>query len=130
LIDKQITERELKSCHIKLLEGDIIVIEVKPNTEVLLEDVKEMVKTAGELGNNKLLKNLIVAGEYSSMNSQATLYMKSEEAHRFTRTEAIVISSLAQRIVGNFYLGIVTQKRPSKLFNSVEKAMEWLKSQP
>lgn len=113
----------------RLLDGDILMIEVKANTEVLLNDVKEMVNTAGELGNNRKLKNLIVAGEYSSMHTQATLYMKTEEAHRYTRVEAIVISSLAQRIVGNFYLGIVNLKRPSKLFNSVEKAIEWLTSQ-
>ena len=126
-VDNVIVERELNTCYIKLLEGDVLKIEVKPNTEVLLEDIKLMVNTAGELGNNRKLKNLIIAGAYSSMHAEATLFMKTEEAHRFTEKEAIVITSLAQRILGNFYLGIVSQKRPAKLFNSSDKALEWLR---
>lgn len=95
----------------------------------MLEDVQEMIATAGKLGEGRKLKNLVIANEYSSMSSEATAYMKSKEAHRYTKVEAVVISSLAQRIVGNFYLGIVSQNRPSKLFNEVEKALEWLDKQ-
>lgn len=50
------------------------------------------------------------------MSGEATANMKSEKVHRFTKTEAVVVHSLAQRIVGNFYLAIVSQNRPSKLF--------------
>lgn len=112
-----------------LLEGDIFVIDVKSGHEVLIEDVKEMISTAGTIGGGRKLKNLIVANEYASMSSEATAYMKTEEAHRFTKSEAVVINSLAQRIVGNFYLAIVSQTRPSKLFNEVDKAIDWLEKQ-
>lgn len=105
------------------------MFDIKSNMDVMLEDVQEMVNTAGELGNGKKFKNLIVAGPYSSMSTEATQFMKTPEAHLYTRSEAVVVSSLAQRIVGNFYLAIVTKRRPSRLFNSVEKALEWLNSQ-
>jgi len=124
LKEKAIT-KELKTCRVSLIEDGIIEFAVK---EVELSDVKEMVLTAGELGGGKMFKNLIIAGEYSSMSSEATQYMNSDEAHRYTIADAIVIDSLAQRILGNFYLGIVNKKRPSKLFNSKEKALHWLKS--
>lgn len=104
------------------------MFEVKPNFEVLLEDVIEMVETAGQIGSGNKYKNLIVAGQFSSISNEATAFMNTEEAHRFTKKEAIVINSLAQRILGNFYMGIVTKARPTKLFNSTEKAIYWLNS--
>lgn len=128
MLKEKVISKELKSCIVSLIGDDIIEFAVKEGCEVELTDVKEMVLTAGELGGGKMFKNLIIAGEYSSMTSEATQYMKSDEAHRYTIADAIVIDSLAQRILGNFYLGIVNKKRPSKLFNSKEKALGWLKS--
>lgn len=126
MVFNSVKSKELETSFIRLLKGDILVIEVKPDCEVSLREVQEMIVTAGELGEQKKLKNLIIAGPHSTLSPEATQYMKSEEAHRFTKLEAIVISSLAQRIVGNFYLGIVSKRRPSKLFNSTEKAIQWL----
>ena len=122
------TVKDLRSCSVRLVSESIIEFVVKDNMEVELPDVKEMIETAGEFGNGKQFKNLIVAGKYSSMSPEATQYMKTDEAHRYTLADAIVIDSLAQRILGNFYLGIVSKKRPSKLFNSKDKAIHWLNS--
>lgn len=128
MLKETVISKQLKSCRVSLIGNDIIEFVVKEGCEVDLADVKEMVLTAGELGGGRMFKNIIIAGKYSSMSSEATLYMKTDEAHRYTIADAIVIDSLAQRILGNFYLGIVNEKRPSKLFNSKEKALNWLKS--
>lgn len=128
LYTKVISVRELKSCFIRECIDDLLIYDVKFQHEVTLEDIMEMVETAGIIGGGKKFKILIIAGEYSSISNDATMFMKSEEAHRFTYKEAIVINSLAQRILGNFYMGIVQKKRPTTIFNSTEKAIAWLNS--
>jgi hypothetical protein len=107
----------------------IMVFETKANTEIELEDIKEMIACATQLLENKKNKNLIIAGKDSQITSEAQKFMQSDEANiNHPMAEAIVINSLAQRIIGNFYLSIISAKRPSKLFTSTEKAIEWLKS--
>lgn len=46
------------------------------------------------------------------------------------KAEALIISSMSQRILGNFYLKIsqqINKSHPIKLFKNEDEAWEWLK---
>ncbi len=108
---------------------NIMLFETNQNSEIELDDIKEMISLAFKILEKRKNKNLIIAGKYSLISSEAQKYMNTKEADINNPTaEAIVITSLSQRIIGNFYLSLISSKRPSKLFTSVDKAIEWLKS--
>lgn len=109
-------------------EEEIVVIETGTSSEIEVEDIKEMLSLIGKMVEKGKTKNLIIPGKYSELNTESQKFMKTKEANvNEPKAEAIVIHSLAQRIVGNFYLKIISQQRPSKLFTSVDKAIDWLK---
>lgn len=116
----------LSKSKVYLREDDIMVFEICENVEIEVEDMMEMIQTAGVIGEGKAYKNMIIAGKYASISNDAQNVMDEEESLLYTIAEAIVIQSLSQRILGNFYLKIVSKRRPARLFNTKEKAIEWL----
>ncbi len=111
--------------------SNIVVIETNKNSTIDVIDIKEMlslISTFNLAGKSRLIS---VAGPFSELTSDAQKFMRTEEANINRHLcEAIVVSSLAQRIIGNVYLKIVSSNRPSKLFTSIPKAIEWLKNTP
>lgn len=114
---------------VHLCNDDIVVIVTHQNSSIDVEDIREMLRLIATFKLEGKSKLLSMAGEYSELTAEAQKFMRSEAANvnKHIR-EAIFVNSLAQRIIGNFYLKIVSVKRPSKLFTSVPKAIEWLKA--
>jgi hypothetical protein len=108
---------------------NILVFKVNDNVDIELADMKEMLALAKDMLENEKNKNLIISGKYSTLTADAQKFMQTEEGNiNKPSAEAIVVNSLAQRIIGNFYLDIISTRRPSKLFTSIDLAIQWLKS--
>lgn len=122
-----IKEVTLSKSKIYLREDNIMVFEVFNNVEIEVENMEEMIMQAGIIGGGNKYPNLILAGKYATISNAAQQVMDKEESLRYTNAEAIVIQSLSQRILGNFYLRIVSKRIPARLFNSKDKAIAWLK---
>ena len=61
--------------------------------------------------------------------SEARTYYSVSEYSKFRYADALVIESLATRLVTNFYLSIDKPPVPSKMFTAKEDAMTWLLEQ-
>lgn len=113
--------------NVHLCDLNIVIIVTNKNSSIDVVDIKEMLTLISQFdlaGKSKLLS---IAGPFSELTSEAQKFMRTEDANVNRHLcEAIVVSSLAQRIIGNVYLKIVSSKRPSKLFTSLPKAIEWL----
>lgn len=132
MIDKQveiIDKIELSSCIVSLRDDGIFQVNMKVlNREMEEKDVREMTEIIGEMGKGKTYPVLILIEEFNPIQKSASEYAASEEAGKYTKANAIVINSFAVRIGSNFFIKIFKPKRPTKMFNSEEKAVEWLKS--
>jgi hypothetical protein len=107
----------------------MVVIQTKNNSTIDVMDIKEMLSLIDLFNLESKSKLLSIAGAFSELTSEAQKFMRTEEANVNRHiAEAIVVNSLAQRIIGNMYLKIVSQNRPSKLFTVATKAIEWLKA--
>jgi hypothetical protein len=69
---------------------------------------------------------LIVTGEYTLPTPEARAYIATPESDPYASAEAYVVKSLSQKLVGNVYLSFNKPARPTRIFNSEEKALEWL----
>ncbi len=69
-------------------------------------------------------------GKFTSLTKEAREFSQRPESNEMTLATAVVIRSLAQRIVINFMISVMHQQAMKmRMFESEEKAVEWLLAQ-
>lgn len=114
---------------ISLRKDGIVQVNIEPYYHVAVDDVKIIVRAAHELANYKKHIILILAGSNSIPTDDARAYLASIDCNPLAIAEAYVITSLAQKIIGNFYLNFNKPVIPTKIFNYEDEAVKWLNSQ-
>jgi hypothetical protein len=122
-----IQQLNFKILAVALRSDGLILVTVKANEEITVDNVIEVVESVKILGEGKKMPLLIVVDKYTVPSVEARLYIATAASNPFATAEAYVVQSLSQKLVGNFYLNFNKPKRPTKIFNSEEKAVEWLK---
>lgn len=72
--------------------------------------------------------NIYEFGSFSDMDAELREWCADTSGNNYTYVDAIVISNFAQKLVADFYLRFNKPKMPTKIFNSREKALEWIQS--
>lgn len=111
---------------IVLRDDGIIELYANDHHVYIIEDVKENVKAFGELTGNKKAPILIIGGSFSSLDDQTREFMATEESLKYSKAEAFLITSLAQKILINFYIKFNKPLVPTRVFTDKEAAIEWL----
>lgn len=101
-------------------------IHVFDKEEFSVSDLKLLVKAQEELSGQKL-PVLVICKEHSATNVELLKELSKNENNPYSKADAFVISSMAQKIFANFYLKISTPERPTKFFNDIDEAIKWLK---
>jgi hypothetical protein len=121
--------RVLKS--LRMIEKDTVEIQYHDAVDVKLEDMEELLKALYDFTGNKRLKRLVICTKHSSLDMAARHHLQNENKSRKDTiiAEAVVVTSLAQKMTTNFYLKFIEEIYPSRFFTDIEKAREWLKAQ-
>ena len=106
----------------------IISVKITSGEDIEVEHVKQIIRSIGEIGGEKKYPVLIVVNEFILPTTEARNYLATSESNPYGTAAAYVIQSFSQKLVGNFYLNYNKPFRPTRLFNSEEKALEWLKT--
>ena len=106
----------------------IVNVQIQANDEIDVIHVIQVVDVLEKVGKGKKFPLLIVVGEYTLPTPEARAYIATPESDPYASAEAYVIQSFTQKLVGNVYLSLNKPARPTKMFNSEEKAIEWLKA--
>jgi hypothetical protein len=105
------------------LNGNIIQIVFKAGFYCELNDAVELIEKIKELSDGEKLCLLVIYADDNLFSKETRAFIAK---HKYTKADALVGSSLAIKIAGNFYLKMNKPVRPTKLFNDVESAVEWL----
>ena len=108
-------------------EGILLVKFNKSNEMIDLEEAKEQFTAAMKLTGGKKAKVLVDATEsMQQMTHEAKEYLAGNE---MKLTEAIVVKAIHQRLIASFFIKVVEKKQlhPVKVFNDMQKALDWLK---
>ena len=114
---------------ISKIEDGIIRVFIKDNQEIEVEDLNEMSLTYKALMTTEKAPFLVVLGKFSSISNEARKILSEKSRSKIKLIEALVINSLAQRIIVNVILMINRKSYPTKGFNSESDALLWLKSE-
>lgn len=110
----------------QIIEDDLFYLNYLPNEHAVAADYQAGYEAYLAITNGRFVKIIIENGEYTTIDNSARLYLQNNK-FRF-KASAIVMHSIGQRIVYNFYLKFRNQDYPIKAFSSFDKAKEWLNS--
>lgn len=108
------------------IEEDILCLEYIDDHIVDEENVSEFHAIFNKEAEHKKLKLLVLPGQNTTATREAREY--SQQSTLNCIGEAIIINSLAQRIISNFYISFKNKSDYSiKMFNSKDEAIKWLR---
>ncbi len=115
--------------HVQLWIEDGIVHGIyKKNCIITLEAAKEIVALRLQLQAGKLYPGLAYMLEGNSVYTpEARKYLATEGYAGATKV-ALVTTSLMKAVIANIFIAIDKPLKPTKLFASKEKALQWLKN--
>ena len=119
---------ECTSFTVHLREDGIMHYHVKAVGEFGINDLKEGMYAANEIGRGKKFYNIVTFEDFITVSAEAREFAASEESNQYTIADAFVVKNNALKLVGNFYLTFNKPKVPSKLFTDEDKAIAWLYS--
>jgi hypothetical protein len=104
--------------YMKLNEGE----------QVSLDDISQVRQFIKDKNNSEMRPVLIELGYGSTLAEGVYEYMALNE-NRFSKADALLISTFAHKIATTFYLRHFKPQRPTRVFNDVFDALAWLKKQ-
>lgn len=105
----------------------IVVVTIKKNVHIELQDsMAEERYLRREMARYLPMKLMIIPGEGASVSKEVRDYSNRPEAKSMIKAEAIVVNSLAHKIMANFITKFYKTPMPIKVFNDQDSALDWL----
>lgn len=101
-------------------------VEVFDNVDFSVSDLKQLVNAQQEHFDIQL-PVLTLCREHANTNIELLNAVAKNKNNPYSKADAFVIKSMAQRILANFYIKIHKPERPTKFFSSKDDAILWLK---
>jgi hypothetical protein len=114
--------------YIRMRTEGITEMFVHSGFQLTAENISEYRQAKEKLGGGKPYPNLVLMGAFSAADATAMKSSASSDMRKLRVADAFVIDSLAQRILGNFYLKFNKPQFPTRFFNSKEEALKWLEA--
>ena len=113
---------------ITLLDTSTVEISIEKDQEFELDDAIHVTNAIGEIGGDQKLYYLTIFGERTIPSKEARDFWISEIGCRYKMAEAIVVTSLSQKMVFNFMINVERPNVRTKLFTNENEAKNWLQS--
>lgn len=124
--DKSVNIIDLGHSKISLREDGIVEVEFEKNLLLDIKECEDIMNAYDQILESKKYPILHVAGKYMNATSAARDFGSSEKGLKYSKAEAYVIHSLAQKIVANFYMKFNKPSIPTQFFQTKEEAVNWL----
>lgn len=115
---------------IQKLDDTTIEIVFREKAMIDLESIKKTYQQLHEVTGDRPHKKLIITGKYTEITKDARIFGMEENKRiaKYVKAEAMVVHSLYQKMVFNFYNQFIKSDINVRLFTDVNKAKEWLKN--
>jgi len=123
--------REIDTEISKLIFDDVDFLKcIVLDTEITLENVRKNFDITYNFTNGKKVKTLIDIRNisFNYIPKEVLQYLSDNTYNQYQVAVAVVINNLALKILANFYMKVFKPKVNTKIFDSEEKAMQWLKN--
>ncbi|MGZ3901433.1 MAG: DUF7793 family protein [Bacteroidia bacterium] len=113
---------------ITLVNCNYFLMEVHDDVELEVKDIIELVEFQKELGGEKAYPVIILPAPTSTTNSDLIRYISKSTSLPYTKADAFVLTSVAQKILAKLYIRFVPPERPTQFFTRKEDALKWIEN--
>lgn len=110
-------------------DGKTLTCKLIGDVEIDVNHVEADYEASKKITEGKKFLSLVLTSQDTSITSQAQKVSMQKEKYAMVVAQAVVIHSLAQRILGNFMIKFIKYPVPCQLFGSKEKAAKWLNNE-
>lgn len=110
------------------LREDILLVKMKPNIDLNLEAMKNLLHQAVNLAEKKKYFAIIDTREPYDTSLEARNYYSESDYTEYRYADAFIVNSLPMRLVVNFYISFHKPKIPTKMFNNESDARKWVET--
>ena len=108
----------------RLYENKIYHVVIPSYNEVGMELIENGYEFLNTNGGGRFY-NIFQFSSFSDIKPEIREWAADTSGNNYTYTDAIVIDSLPQKIMADFYLKVNRPKKPTKIFYSIENAAKW-----
>ncbi|MBA3664511.1 MAG: hypothetical protein H0W61_09930 [Bacteroidetes bacterium] len=123
---KLVKEIVLDYATVRLFNPPLVRIEITKDFVVTAKEAKELNFIMGDLSGGKEIRYMLLANEKTQFDSSSREYTASVEGSQFKKAEALIIRTLAHRLLADLYLKINKPPKPVKTFTNEEDGIDWL----
>lgn len=138
MLTKKVEKVEMKKSNI-IAECDLVigtgVITADGIFHVIIRSGEKVTADTIKLGNSFMERvggtpylNLFEFEAFADVDTEVRKWAADQNGNQYTKADAIVVSSLPQKILADFYLKFNRPAKPTKIFRDRQKAIDWLKS--
>lgn len=120
-------KNDFRAFTISKIEDGILLVEIKKIKEMIIQDVIDLHTCVGEMCEGKKVAILSTFHAYIPMNDDVMALSMKKEYQDKIFASATVVHSTALRIAIKFFTTFHKPKQPRKIFDSKEKALNWLR---
>jgi hypothetical protein len=125
---ENIDYRDYKKFSFTLRKDGIVHYLIKANVLLSLSDIQEHYQYFEKNYKGQTFLNVYEFESNAEIDNDIRKWGSDPTGNTFTIADAIIMKSMPQKIIGNFYLTFHKPIKPTKLFNNVEDAIKWLNS--
>lgn len=119
-----IKERKVHGVTFRAYANRINHVSIPKFTKINMEIIQEGIQFVKDIDGGKFY-NIFEFSSFSDVEPEVREWAANPEGNDYTFTDAIVIDSLSQKILTDFYLRFNRPIRPTKIFYSLEKSIKW-----
>lgn len=123
-----IDKLELRASVLTLRSDGVMHIHYKAVDEFSVDDLMDIINGLYRIGKGKKFLNLMTFEKFFIVEKGVREVAATEVGSRYSAADAIVVKSTALKLLVNLYIALNKPNRPTRLFDSQEKALEWLKN--
>lgn len=114
--------------YVEFWDNGITFIKIEDNVQVELKDSKSLFNFLNLRYDGKIkYKMLVESGHDTSVSKEAREFSSAPERTEMTIAQAVIVKSLAHRIVINFIIHFTKQQTMKmRMFDNKQKAIDWL----
>ena len=120
-----ISEHDIGSTFFRIYENRIFHVTVRQGEMVTMKIVREGHDFLNRNGGGEYY-NLYEFQAFSEVEPEVREWAASPSNNNYTILDAIVISSLPQKILADYYIRYNKSSKPTRIFNSIDKAIVWI----
>jgi hypothetical protein len=123
-----LAEHQFGEITFRLFSNGIYYVHVPKFQKIGLSVIYAGIQFLENNGGGKFY-NIFHFDSFSDVDPEARAWTSDSDGNNYTICDAIVIGSLSQKIMSDFYLRFNKPAKPTKIFYSLENAVNWIEQQ-